>query len=293
MILIVGATGNLGSEICQQLARKGKDIRALVRSTSAPAKVEKLQQLGAELIQADLKDPSSLEAACQGIKTIISTATVIVSRQPGDTMETVDLKGQENLIEAARLAGVSHFIFVSISPNIKADFPLSAAKRGVENRLKESGLNYTILQPTNFMEIWLGPFLGFDIVNAKAQIFGEGHSKISFISMPDVAKFAVEAVDNPAARNATIPLGGPEPLSPLEVINRIENLIGHKFEVQFIPEEALKAQQAGAQDEVSQSVSALMVTYANGDPIEMAATLKNFPIKLTPVTDYARRVITS
>jgi uncharacterized protein YbjT (DUF2867 family) len=293
MILIAGATGNLGGEICQMLARKGKEIRAIVRPTSDPAKVERLRQMGAELVQADLKDPASLEAACQGVNTVISTVTSIISTQPGDTMQSVDQEGQKSLIEAARKANVSHFIFVSISPNIKLEFPLNTAKRSAEQHLRKSGLNYTILQPTNFMEIWLGPFVGFDIVKAKAQLLGTGENKISYISTSDVAKFAVEAVDNPAARNATIPLGGPEPLSPLEIVDRIENLTGCKFEVQFIPEEALQAQREAATDPTSQSLAGLMLTTSRGDPIEMAETLKVFPIELTSVTDYARRVLVS
>jgi uncharacterized protein YbjT (DUF2867 family) len=73
------------------------------------------------------------------------------------------------------------------------EFPLQTAKRDVEQHLKESGLDYTILRPTFFMDVWLSEALGFD-ANAQAQIYGSGRNKISSISYHDVARFAVACV---------------------------------------------------------------------------------------------------
>jgi NADH dehydrogenase len=197
----------LGSEICRLRAAEGKPFRALVRPTSDKSKVAQLQSLGSEIVRGDLRDRSSLEAACKGVNAVISTASATISRQEGDSIQTVDLEGQLSLIDAAKAAGVSQFILVSFSPST-IEFPLQAAKRVVEEHLKHSGLSYTILQPTCFMEVWLSPALGFDAANAKAQIYGSGQNKISWISYRDVAKFANESLDNPAARNAVIELGG-------------------------------------------------------------------------------------
>jgi uncharacterized protein YbjT (DUF2867 family) len=291
MILVAGATGNLGGEICRLLIEKGKEVWALVRATSDKARVENLQQMGVELVYADLKDPASVETACQGVTTIISTATTVVSKQPGDSIESVDLAGQTHLVDAAKKAGVSHFIYISIPANFEISFPLVRAKRSVEQHLQESGLTYTILQPSYFMEAWLGPFLGFDIANARAQIFGSGQNKTSFISLGDVARFAVEAVDNPAAQNSVLPIGGPEDLSHLEVVQVCEELGGRKFEVQFVPEEALQAQKAAAEDSLGQTFAALMLVIAKGNIVETAPILKTFPIKLTTVRSYATRVL--
>jgi nucleoside-diphosphate-sugar epimerase len=68
------------------------------------------------------------------------------------------------------------------------------------------------------MEIWLGPALGFDYARAKAVIYGEGKNKISWIAIKDVASFAVTSIDNPAAQNAVIQLGGPDDLSVLDAV---------------------------------------------------------------------------
>jgi uncharacterized protein YbjT (DUF2867 family) len=148
-------------------------------------------------------------------------------------------------------------------------------------------LNYTILRPTYFMEVWLSPVLGFDYPNAKATIYGEGKNKISWIAIKDVASFAVASLDNPAAKNKIIELGGPGALSPLEVVNIFEATKGKKFELQFVPEEAIRAQRDGARDPLSESFAALMLGVVHGSEIDMKNAIDVFPIQLTSVNDYA------
>ena len=289
MNLVVGATGLVGGEICRRLAAKGESIRALVRATSDQVKVGALRDLGAELVQGDLRDRASLEAACQGVRAVISTASSMpFSYQPGENdVQTVDLEGVANLIAAAQAADVPRFIYTSFSGQIDLDFPLRNAKRAVEQRLKESGLTYTILRPSYYMEVWLSPAVGFDVANAKAQIYGTGEQAISWISLQDVAQFAVEVLESPAARHATLELGGPEALSPLQVVRIYEQVLGRSFEVQHVPEKALQAQQESSADPMQQSFTGLMRCYAQGDPIDMDAVLAAFPMQLTSVQDYA------
>ena len=128
MNLIVGATGLLGSEICRLLAAEGKPVRALVRPTSDQTKVAQLESLNVEIARGDLKDRPSLDAACQGVSAVISTASSTLSRQEGDSIQTVDLEGQLNLIDAANAAQVSRFVLISF-PQVDVGFPLQAAKR--------------------------------------------------------------------------------------------------------------------------------------------------------------------
>jgi uncharacterized protein YbjT (DUF2867 family) len=206
-------------------------------------------------------------------------------------IQSVDLEGAANLIFAAKANHVSHFIYTSFSRQINMDFPLQNAKREVEQHLKASGLVYTILDPSFFMEVWLSPAVGFDAAGAKAAIYGQGHNPISWISLEDVARFAVASLGNPAAKNATLELGGPQALSPLQVVKLFEQVAGRPFEVQHVPEDALQAQQAAASDPMQQSFSGLMRCYASGDPIEMSATLKTFAIQPVSVEAYARKVL--
>jgi uncharacterized protein YbjT (DUF2867 family) len=291
MILVVGATGSLGTEICRLLADAGQAVRAMVRKTSDPAKKEVLKKLGAEFVEADLKDRTSLHHACRGATAVITTATSIVSGQAGDTFESVDLRGQINLIDAAKAAKVAQYIFISVSSNVgkEGGNPLVDAKRSVENRLQQSGLTYTILRPTFFMEIWLGPHLGFDFQNRKVTIYGSGQNKISYISSHDVARFAALSIS--AARDAVLELGGPEAMSPLEVVGIFEEISGHSFEKQFISEEDLHARKAAASNPLEQTFAGLQLAAAHDDVIEMSETLKRFSIEPKSVRDYGIGVL--
>lgn len=286
MILVVGATGLLGSAVCQVLAESKMAVTALVRPTADPAKVLKLEQSGAKLVKGDLKNRASLDAACKGVEAIISTASSTFSRQTGDSIQSVDLEGQLSLIAAAHGAGVRHFIFVSF-PDVPVAFPLQDAKRVVERALIASGMIYTILQPTFFMEVWLNPAVGFDAANAKAQIFGSGKAPISWISFQDVAKFAVASLTAPAARNAVIKLGGPEALTPLQVVETFEKVSGRQFSIDFLPEDSLRAKWSGASDPIEKSFAGLMLYYTMGEAIDMTSPLRWCPIKLAPVRQLA------
>ncbi len=277
MNLVVGATGMLGSEICRLLAEQGKPVRALVRETSNPERVARLKGLGAEVVRGDLKDRASLKKLCRNVRAAVSTASSTQSRQEGDSIESVDRQGQLNLVDAAEEAAVAQFVLTSF-PDVEIEFPLQSAKRAVEDRLQRGRMTYTILQPTFFTEVWLSPALGFDPGHATAQIYGDGHNKISWVSFQDVARFAVAVLDNPRARNAVIKLGGPDALSPLDVVRLAEQTIGKSVAVQHVPEEALHAQRRAGTDSLQQSFAGLMLYYARGDVIDMTETLRAFPM---------------
>ena len=135
------------------------------------------------------------------------------------------------------------------------------------------------------------PHLGFDAANAKARVYGAGENKISFIARDDVAEFAVRVLETPAAENAAFDLGGPEAVSPHEVIRVFEEAGGRPFEVQYVHESSLEAAMAGATDSLQRAFAALSLGYARGDAIPMEDTLRQFPIRLRSVRDYARDVI--
>lgn len=295
MILVVGATGSLGSDICLRLVTQGRSVCGLVRHTADPMKLEHLQTLGVVLAYGDLKQPASLAAACQGVNTVITTATTALSQQPGDSIEATDLAGQLNLVAAAQAARVRHFVYFSYARNIDSNDPcsLTIAKRTVEQQVQGSGMSYTILRPSFSMDIWLSPLLGFDYPSAKATIYGAGHNKISWIARKDVTEFAVQSLNHPAARNAVLELGGPQALSPLEVVTIFEELSGRPFTLTHIPVEMLQFQRTTATDVLQKSLTALLLSYAAGSSIAMDEIRSVFSISLTSVRDYARRVLTT
>ena len=288
-VMVVGATGFLGMEVCRQLTAGHKKVQGLIRTTSDPVKVKALQDMGVQTVIGDMKDRISLDLALADAGVVISTASSTLSRNDDDSIETVDRMGQLNVVDAATDAGIKQFIFVSFLESPET-FPLQEAKREVENRIIESGMTYTILRPTFFMEVWLSPHLGFDFVNSKAIIYGHGDKKISFISLRDVAAFAVHSLDDEVAGNSIIDLGGPEAVTPLQVVKVFEERKGHSFQLDYVSKEALRTQKELASDSLQQSFAALMVTYAGGAEVPMADTLRLFPLQLTSIQKYCEEM---
>lgn len=290
MILIVGSTGSVGRNVARRLAASGS-VRALVRPWAAQEKREHLEAAGVTLVNGDLKDPASLRAACEGVTTVISTASATISRGPGDTIETVDCDGQLRMVDTARQAGVRHFIFLSFSGNMDAAFPLRDAKRAVERRVQESGMDYTIVRPSVFMDVWLSPHAGFDPVGGQVRIYGTGDQPISMIAASDVAAYLAACVDNPAVRNQVIELGGPEPVSFNAVVGLFETALGRSINREYVPTAAIEQQLAAAEDPLQKTLAGLALCVARGDVIDNAPALEKAPIPLTPVRDYVDRVV--
>ena len=284
--LLVGATGLLGPEICQRLVEAGHQVRAMIRPTADGAKRAALVGLGVELVEGDLKDPASLARACAGVQAVISTASSTLSRQAGDSIESVDQQGQLALVEAARRAGVDRFVFVSFRENPSIQFPLTVAKRAVERALKSSGMAYTILQASYFMEVWLTPALGFDAANGKVRLYGDGSRSISWISYRDVARAAAAAVIEGTAPNMVVELGGPQALSPREVVRMFEAAGAGKIATESVPEGALEAQMKEATDSLQKSFAGLMLQCAGGDAVDTTTSSRLFPFQMTSVRDF-------
>ena len=291
--LVVGATGLLGGRVSRELAAQGKPVAGMVRSAGDDAKVGALRDAGVEVVEGDLKDPTTLQRACQGRTAVISTASASLSRQAGDNIQSVDLDGQRSLIDAAKAAGVGKFIYISFSGNMTTDGPVTAAKRQVEQYLQSSVLDYTILRCGFLMEVMVAPLVGFDYANAKAVVYGSGENPLSLVSMNDVARMCALCLDKPEASNAVIEFGGPEPVTLHEVVRAFEEVKGQPFEMQHVPEDALVGAWESADEPVSKSINALMVDFARGDVIPMDETLATFPVEMTTVRQYAANVLST
>ena len=291
MILVVGSTGKLGSEICQRLTALGKSVRGFVRSSSDADKVAILKEMGVETILGDLRDPSSLAAACQGVDTVITTATSISSMQPGDSIPVTDQQGQLDLVLAAQRASVQKFIYISFAQKMEP-CPMTTAKRAVERSILSSGMDYTILCPGPYMEVWLNPGLGFDYPNAKATIYGDGHAKNTYISRNDVAEYVAKSLENPAASNALFEVGDSKMYSLLEIVRIFEEVGGESFDLQFIPAIALESQRDAATDPRQISRAALMHNVAIGIHMNTSRAEKAFPdIQLKSVKEFSQDIL--
>jgi NADH dehydrogenase len=281
MILVVGSTGYLGSAVTKKLAATGKPVTALVRDSSSE-KARALQAAGAKLVTGDLKDRASLEKALEGVDTVICTASSTLSRREGDSLETVDGKGVQTLIDVAERKGARRFIYVSFSRNIAADFPLGTFKRAAEKRLESSKLDYTILLPSYFADVWLTPAVGFDVAGGKVRIYGDGKAKGSYVTVEDVAKAVVACLGNPKASRKAIPVGGARAYSQLEAVELVERATGRKLEREHMTGDQIKAARAAASDPMQATFLGLFDALAHGDvvPPEWTATLGVQPSSL-------------
>jgi NADH dehydrogenase len=288
-ILTVGGSGNMGGETTIALGRRGLEVTALLRGGQDHPQSGRLLNAGVRVIDGDLRRPESLRSAVSGVETVFCSATSM----PGaadDGLRMVDHEGTLALIEAADAASVQRFVYVSYSGNIRLDSPLERAKRECEERLLSSRMQTVILRPSYFIEVWLSPMLGFDPVNGTARIYGSGDARVSYISSSNVADFGVATITGKVdAKNTILELGGPEPLSLLEVLRIFEQNLGRRIGVEHVPVEALQAQHQSPEP-LQKTFGALMLAYAQGDDVQSAVpNAQKYGIRLHSVHEYASR----
>ncbi|GIV95846.1 MAG: hypothetical protein KatS3mg057_0503 [Herpetosiphonaceae bacterium] len=292
MLLVVGATGQLGGLVTHRLLEEGWPVRILVRRDS-PSEVLARQGLatsadiliaaGAQPVYGDLKEPSSLAETCRNVDAVITTANA-AARSGRDTVETVDRQGNRNLIEAAKTAGVKHFIFVSAQwADIESPVALLSAKAETEAYLQASGLEYTIIAPNAFMEIWITLMVTLPVLqNRPVTVVGSGDRKHAFIAMADVAAFILAALDNPAARNRRFVLGGPEALSFRDAAALFERVLGRSIPVHSVASgEPIPG--------LPEQVWPMAASFDSFDsPVDMSGTVRTFGVTLTPLEAFVR-----
>lgn len=289
MILIVGATGSLGGAISHALLARNTPVRILVRQHSpTEARGGSLPEFiaaGAQPVYGDLKNRASLDVACEGTETVITTANSAL-RSGADNPQTVDLEGNRNLIDAAQAAGVKHFIFVSAQtadPN--SPIPFISAKGKTEQYLQASGLPYTIIAPAAFMEVWIGLVVGMPALGHRSvTVVGSGERKHTFISAGDVAQFAVACVGNPKAMNRKLVVGGPQPLSFRDAARTFGRIVGREIAVQSVhPGEPISG--------LPQSMVEMLAGFDVADSeLDTTALANQFGVTLTTLEEFAARL---
>jgi uncharacterized protein YbjT (DUF2867 family) len=220
MILIVGATGLVGSATVRQLTARGVPVRALVRSTE---KAATLASPGVETVIGDLEQPASLDAALDGV-----TRALLIS-----PLHSRQVEWQRNFVEAAWRAGAVHIVKLS-GLGTALDSPLRSGRwhAQTERHIADTGLPWTYLHPPFFMQ---------NLLRSAAAIAAQGvlvasmqAGKIAMVDARDVAAVAVAALTSDGHGGKTYTITGPEALSFQEVAHKLAGATGRPVTYQDV-----------------------------------------------------------
>ena len=229
-LLVIGGTGTLGRQIVLQALTKGYPVRCLVRNFR---KAAFLKEWGVELVYGDLARPETIPPCLKGITAIIDASTSRANEF--DSLKKVDWDGKLCLIEAAKAANIKRFIFFS-AQNVEQfnNIPLMKLKNGIETKLQESGIPYTIFRLTGFYQGLIEQYAIPILENLPIWVTNE-NTYISYMDTQDIAKFCLKALQISKTRNQIFFLSGSKGWVSYEIINLCEQLAGQKAKVQRIP----------------------------------------------------------
>ena len=223
MILLTGAAGKTGQSIIEALSKRKETVRALVHRRD---QVSAIQSLGVnDVLVGDLCDKLCMDQAVQGVRAVYHLAPNI---SPDE-----ELIGA-TIIEAARSANVEHFIFHSVlHPQIES-MPHHFQKLRVEEKLFESCLSFTILQPTVYMQNILAGWNQI-VQNGKYRVPYSLDTRVSLVDLKDVAEAAAIILTEPGHEGASIELVGTPALCQMEIAEIIQEQLGQPVVAEVVP----------------------------------------------------------
>ena len=235
-VLVVGATGQLGGVIARKLIASGARVRALARSREALAALAP----AAELAAVDLRDVPKLTEACRGVDQVVATANNNMGKGPTSPTR-IDLSIYQNLCAAARNTGVRRLVYVSYK-GVSQDAPVDIfrVKWYIEDAIRRSGVPHVMLRPTAFMEIWIDQILAKGIrEKGVATVFGDGNMVANYISVDDVAEFAVKILARETV-NDVVEAGGPSNVSQNHLVSLLERRFNVSAKRRHVPVAAMR-----------------------------------------------------
>ena len=234
-LLIIGGTGTLGRQIVLQALTKGYQVRCMVRNFK---KANFLKEWGVELVYGDLTRPETLPPCLKGITAVIDASTSRPSEL--ESLKKVDWDGKLSLIEASKAANVKRFIFFS-AQNVEQfdNIPLMKLKYGIEKKLEQSTIPYTIFRLTGFYQGLIEQYAIPILENLPIWVTNE-NTYIAYMDTQDIAKFCLRALQIPQTTNQIFFLSGLKEWVSSEIITLCEQLAGQTARVQRVPLIVLK-----------------------------------------------------
>ena len=293
-LLIVGASGVLGSAAAKHFITKGLHVKCFVRNKE---KAAELAEAGGELVVGDLTNEASIIEACKNVDVVIASAHGMLGKGKNKS-ENVDDAGHKNLVDAAAKANVQQFIYASIN-GLYANHPIDffRTKYAVEQHLINSGLNYTILRLPAFMEWHAHKLLGKSIIDkGKVTILGKGENPTNFIAVDDIVQALNIMVGNQVYYNKIINLAGPENISRNQVAGIYGRLLNKTPKVSHVPVGALNVL-AAIINPFHPGVARIMKFSAYTDNADATMnvndSVKQFGLRPTTIEEFIKKQVSS
>ncbi|MFJ9590994.1 SDR family oxidoreductase [Streptomyces acidicola] len=238
-VLVVGATGALGGQVVDELLKRDKPVRALVRPTSDAGKLEKK---GVEIARGDMLDLDSLTAAMQGADAVITTAAGYTR---GDKKANdIDTLGNANLAEAAHRTDVRRFVLTSILTSDQTPaVPHFWHKKLAEDKLEQLGIPFVALRPGAFLD-QIATMAGDPLDKGWVMWMGKTDVPLTFVLTTDLAAYLAAAVDADVTPGERVDIGWDRPVSMREATRLISDRTGRTIKVRAVPPAITRA--AGA-----------------------------------------------
>jgi uncharacterized protein YbjT (DUF2867 family) len=234
MIVVAGASGTLGPLLIPLLVARGERVRVVTRD--ADAATRKLP--GVELVAGDVTKPGDARRAVEGARVVVSAITGFASSAG---TRAVDVEGNRVLADAAGRAGAEQYVLLSVA-QASADHPIELfrAKFAAEEAVRASGVAWTIIRPTAYLETWLGLLGGPLVETGKTIVFGRGQNPINFVSAFDVARFVDLAIVDPSLRGHIVDVPGLENLTLDQLVEIVEATCGRSGRITHTPRAAMR-----------------------------------------------------
>jgi uncharacterized protein YbjT (DUF2867 family) len=289
-ILVTGATGFVGPSIVHALRAEGREVRALVRQ---PGRASSLAALGVELAAGDVTDPVSLKAAVDGCTHVIHLVAIIKGRP--DDFHRVMTVGTQNVVAAAKAAGVERFVLMSALGTSEAPaVPYYEAKLSEEREVIGSGLQYTIFRPSFIFGPGggaLATFMRQVRLSPVVTVIGTGAQRSQPIWRDDVAAYFARAIDDPRAASALFELGGPDTVDWDELYRTIARVLGKRRAFVHVPFGIARAGARLTERLPGAPLSVDQVTMLQGpdNVVSNSDAADTFSIPLIPLEEQIRR----
>jgi uncharacterized protein YbjT (DUF2867 family) len=220
-VLVTGATGNTGSRLVQALCEAQVDVRAFVRDE---AKAQSLKEMGAEIVKGDLDQPETIGPTLEGVDKIY----LLTWNGPTQAQQA------ENVIKAAQKAGKPHIVRHSMWGSEKSRIVQQGDR--IEETLKSSGLPWTVLKPTFFMQNLM--MAAQTIVSDGVFYWDTGDGKLGMIDVRDIAESAFAVLTGSGHEGKSYILTGPEAISMQDAAKTFSKLLGKEVTYVNVPHEA-------------------------------------------------------